>query len=432
MSLAMATLDREADPVATTDDWAQANAALSTGRWTQAGELFAQLAAETEDASAHEGLAQAAWWLDDADTALGAREAAYRRHRHSGDVRGAALAAATLGYDSILFGKGVGVGRGWLARAADLLGQRADVPEAGWLAVRQAEVALNVDRDAAAGLAASMRAQAVGHETADENLVIVAQALAGLAQVRLGDMDAGMPLLDAAATAATAGDVADLMWVGKICCWLISACQETYDLERAGDWCARVEEICVQRALAPLFAVCRTQYASIQLAGGDSEEAEVTLLDVLERLKNSRRLSRLDAVAQLGELRRRQGRLAEAEDLLQQAGYRPEALTSLARLRLDDGDAGRAWTTITESLRSMPPGQLLQRVDALAVAVAAGIAVGSVDEARAAAGSFAASPREWAHRHSMRTRMRRRLGSRTRTSPSNGGRTQRGTSTRRV
>ncbi len=411
MSLAMVTLDRKAEGVAMTDDWADADAALRAGRWVQAGELFAQLAAVTEDAGAHEGLAQAAWWLDDADVTLGAREAAYRSHRYSGDVRGAARAAAALGYDSMLFGKGVAVGRGWLARAADLLGDRADVPEAGWLAVRQAEVALNVDHDAVAALSASTRAQVVGRETADEDLVIVGQALAGLARVRLGDLEGGMPLLDAAAAAATAGDVADLMWMGKICCWLISACQETHDLGRAGDWCARVEDICVQRELAPLFAVCRTQYASILLAGGDSQEAELTLLDVLARLQQSRRLSRLDAVAQLGELRRRQGRLAEAEDLLQQAGYRAEALTSLARLRLDEGDAGRAWTTVVELLRSIPPGQLLERVDALAVAVAAGVAVGRLDDARASAGELRRiatrvdTPALHAHAHAAEARL---------------------------
>lgn len=386
----MTTLDREADRVVATEDWLEAEAALTAGRWVQAAELFARLTAATDDPRAHEALAQAAWWLDDATVALGAREAAYRSFRRSGDDRGSARAAAALGYDSMLFGKGVAVGRGWLARAADLLGERTDVPEAGWLAVRQAEVALHVDHDAVAALAASTRAQRIGRATSDGDLVIVGQALGGLATVRLGDVGAGMPLLDAAATAATAGDVDDLMWIGKICCWLISACQETHDLGRAGDWCARVEDICVQRELVPLFAVCRTQYASILLAGGNSEEAESTLVDVLQRLQQSRRLSRLDAVAQLGELRRRQGRLAEAEDLLHQAGYRPAAVTSLAQLRLDTGEAGRAWSTITELLRAISPGQLLERVDALAVAVAAGVAAGWVAEAGEAAAELRA------------------------------------------
>jgi ATP/maltotriose-dependent transcriptional regulator MalT len=383
--LSATTLDREAEPVATTEDWREAETALAAGRWSEAAASYAALAGESADPRAQEGLAQVGWWLDDPDTALGAREAAYRSFRSVGDDRGAARAAAALGYDSILFGKGVAVGRGWLSRAADLLGDRADVPEAGWLAVRQAEVALNVDHDAAAALGAATRAQEVGQAVGDGELVIVGRALAGLARVRLGDVEAGMALLDAAVAAATAGDVEDLMWMGKICCWLINACQETHDLGRAADWCGRVEDICVQRELAPLFAVCRTQYASILLAGGNSQEAESTLVDVLARLQGSRRMSRLDAVAQLGELRRRQGRLVEAEDLLQQAGYRPAAVTSLARLRLDRGEASRAWSTVAELLRSIPSGQLLERVDALAVAVAAGVAADRPDEAREAA-----------------------------------------------
>lgn len=385
MSLAVAPAERESERVRTTDGWADAVAELRAGRWVRAAELFTALTGATDDPHAHEGLAQAAWWLDDADTALGAREAAYRGFRSAGDDRGAARAAATLGYDSMLFGAGVAVGRGWLARASDLLGERVDVPEAGWLSVRRAEVALNVDHDAATALARATVAQQVGRETADADLLVVGTALAGYAHVRLGDLDAGMALLDSAAAAATAGDVDDLMWMGKICCWLIAACQETHDLDRASDWCARVEEICVRRELAPLFAVCRTQYASVQLAGGDSHGAESTLVQVLARLEQSRRLSRLDAVAQLGEVRRRQGRLIEAERLLAQAGYLPSAVTSMARLRLDENDPQRAWSTITELLRTIPTTQLLDRVDALAVAVPAGLASGHDAPARAAA-----------------------------------------------
>lgn len=385
MSLAVVRADRESGHVPTTEGGADAVAELRAGRWERAAELFRSTVVATDDPHAHEGLAQAAWWLDDADTALGSREAAYRGFRAAGDDRGAARAAAALGYDSMLFGAGVAVGRGWLARASDLLGERVDVPEAGWLAVRRAEVALNVDHDAATALARATVATEVGRGSADADLVVVGTALAGFAHVRLGDLDAGMALLDSAAAAATAGDVDDLMWMGKICCWLIGACHETHDLGRASDWCARVEEICVRRDLAPLFAVCRTQYASVQLASGDTDGAESTLVEVVARLERSRRLSRLDAVAQLGEVRRRQGRLVEAERLLAQAGYLPSAVTSLARLRLDQDDPQRAWSTIAEVLRTIPTTQLLDRVDALAVAVPAGLTSGHEPQARAAA-----------------------------------------------
>lgn len=371
--------------MSTSQDWSAAGAELDAGRWASAADLFATLAATTSDPRAHEGLAQAAWWLDDADTALGAREAAYRGYRAAGEARGAARAAVHLGYDSMLFGRGAAVGKGWLARAADLLAEQDDVPERGWLAVRQAEVALTVDRDARAALAAAGRAVALGRALAVNDLVVVGQALSGLANVRLGQVEAGTEELDAAATAATAGDVEDLMWMGKICCWLISACEETHDLARASDWCARVEEICVRRRLSPLLSVCRIQYASVLLASGRPDEAESTLVDVLSVLQHSRRLSRFDAVAQLGELRRRQGRSREAEELLAQAADLPAAAISLARLRLGEGDPARAWSGIAEALRSTAVDHPLDRVDALAVAVAAGIASGRTEEATSAA-----------------------------------------------
>lgn len=369
----------------TPDDLTAASHALQSGRWDEAAAGFSAVAVASDDPWAHEGLAQTAWWLDDGELSLGAREAAYRGFRSMGDNCSAARAAAALAYDSMLFGRGAAVGRGWLARSADLLGGRTDVPEAGWLAVRQAEIALHVDRDAQAALASAGVAQQVGHATGDGDLVIVGQALAGLAQVRLGDLSAGMPLLDAAAAAATAGDVGELMWMGKICCWLIYACQETRDLTRAAEWCTRVEEICVRQDLTPLFAVCRTQYASLQMATGDCEAAETMLTDVVAGLDGSQRVTRHEAVGQLGELRRRQGRLAEAEQLFRQAGFGATGVIGLARIRLAEGDPGRAWSAISELLRALPSEQQLERADALLVAVSIGVASNRRDEAQAAA-----------------------------------------------
>ncbi|PRZ02920.1 regulatory LuxR family protein [Isoptericola sp. CG 20/1183] len=198
-----------------------------------------------------------------------------------------------------------------------------------------------------------------------------------------------MALLDAASVAATAGDVDDLMWMGKICCWLIVACQEAHDLDRAREWCVRVEEMCARRDLAPLFLVCRTQYAAVLLAQGEVTEAESSLTDVLQRSEHSRRGSRLEAVVQLGELRRRQGRLADAGALLRQGHLHPGALTGLAQVRLAEGDASGAWSIVSELLDWLPEHQL-EQVDALAVAVSAGLAAGHVDEARQAAARLGA------------------------------------------
>ena len=248
--------------------FAAASVALGSGAWRQANAGFRAVAQQENDPGAYEGLAQAAWWLDDEQTCLKAREQAYRRYRELGDDRGAARAAAALGYDALLFGQGAGVARGWLGRASDLIEPMSESPEHGWLAVRQAEIALAVDRDPTVVRARAERALAIGRRQGDGDLEVVGMALCGLAQICAGDVGAGMSRLDTAVAAATGGDVVDLMWLGKVCCWLIVACQETRDLGRAADWCRRVEAMCVERDLAPLFTVCRIQYAALQVSQG--------------------------------------------------------------------------------------------------------------------------------------------------------------------
>nr|WP_296604704.1 LuxR C-terminal-related transcriptional regulator [Nocardioides sp.] len=66
-------------------------------------------------------------------------------------------------------------------------------------------------------------------------------------------------------------------------------------------------------------------------------------------------------------------------------------MTSLTQLDLDRGETERAWSRIEELLRAIPVEQALERVDALAVAVAAGVAAGRTDEAHRAAAELTAT-----------------------------------------
>ena len=300
-----------------------AEVALRFGEWTLARDGFAAVVAEHPRAGAYEGLAQALWWLDDPGC-LEAREAAYRLYRSTdADTVGAARAATALSYDALLFGAGVAVARGWWGRAHDLLDAIPERTEHGWLAVREGELALAIEQDAAAARSAGDRAWAVGRRLGDVDLQFVGMALRGWAATSAGDPASGMPQLDSAVAAATAGEVSDLMWMGKICCWLIIACQETQDLGRADEWCRRVEAICQRQNLTPLFNVCRIQHSSILIARGTWSQAERGLLTVLDGLRTSRRNSYLDAVVQLAELRRRQGRWAEADGSAGAGGVSP-------------------------------------------------------------------------------------------------------------
>jgi ATP/maltotriose-dependent transcriptional regulator MalT len=358
---------------------------LRAGKWETARDELRERLAQGPDGAAFEGLAQTFWWLDDGTRCLEAREDAYHFYRDSGQDPEAARAASALGYDSLLFGEGEVVARGWMGRAEQLLSAVPERAEHGWLALRRGELALATQGDPALAEQDGERACAIGRRVDDPNLTYAGMALSGLARTTAGHPESGLPQLDAAVAAATTGEVDDLMWMGKIFCWLIIACQQTHDLSRADEWCRRVEAVCERRHLDPLFTVCRIQHASVLIERGTWPQAESTLAAVLERVETSRRHTRLDAVVQLGELRRRQGRFAEAEELLAQAEFDPSAIVSLALVRLARGEAAPAWAEVRQVLARTPPANRLQRARLLLPAVRAALAAGDRDAAQDAA-----------------------------------------------
>lgn len=358
---------------------------LRAGRWGPARDELLERLARRPDGADFEGLAQALWWLDDGIGCLDAREAAYRFYRDAGQDVGAARAASALAYDSLLFGEGEAVARGWWGRAEQFLGAVPERAEHGWLAVRQAELALATHADPALAQQAGDRACAIGRRVHDPDLTYVGMAVSGLAQTTAGLPGPGLPQLDSAVAAATTGEVVDLMWMGKILCWLIIACQQTHDLTRADEWCHRVEAICERRHLDPLFTVCRIQHSFVLIERGSWPQAENNLTVVLDRTGTSRRHTRLDAVVQLGELRRRQGRWAEAERLLALAEFDPSAIVSLALIRLARDDSDTAWAAIRDLLATTPPANRLLRARFLLPAVLAAVATGDRGAAQAAA-----------------------------------------------
>ena len=362
-----------------------AQKALNAGSWSHADSAFRAVIDQTDDPLAHEGLAQVAWWLDDADTCLTARETAYRLYRARKDGIGAARAATALAWDCLLFGRGESVAMGWLGRAKSLLASVDECPEHGWYSVREAELALSVRQDPVRALQCATRAAEVGYRTGDGDLGVVGLALQGLALTRSGEVETGMARLDSAVAAATGGDVADLMWMGKVLCWLIAACHQTQDVTRAKEWCRRAEAICLDRDLAPLLNVCRIQYASVQLCAGTWAEAEAELTETVVRLAATPRASRLEAVVQLGELRRLQGRLEEAEALFKQAEFHPVAVLGRALITFAAGETASAWTAVHRLLRSLPKENRLARGDVLLPTVRIAHAVGEDDAAALAA-----------------------------------------------
>ena len=121
-----------------------------------------------------------------------------------------------------------------------------------------------------------------------------------------------------------------------------------------------------------------------------------------------------DALVRLAELRRRQGRLAEAASLFEQAEPHGLALLGRAELAFDRGDCSAAAEQAARYLRRVPPHNRTDRAAGLELLVRARRRRGDLDE-RAHGARRArrrsphwSRPRRCGRRRSLRGRMRSR------------------------
>jgi len=349
--------------------------ALEQGDWKRARKLFADAG---ESAEALEGLGLAAWWLDE-EAALDARERAYRLYREQGDPRGAGRVATWLAWDYSTFRGERAIANGWLQRARRLLDDLEPCAEQGWLALREASMVLGDDPERARALATG--AVELGRTLRDFDLEMTAFALDGLVRVSQGDVAAGMTQLDEATAAAVGGEFRDRNAIGLSCCYLIFACERTQDFERAGQWCERLAQLPVAQGNRALSAVCRAHYGSVLALRGSWAAAERELVGATDTLAVTRPGDAGDGLARLGELRRRQGRLHEAEALFRKAEPHPLARLGEAALALERGrplEAAEAAAAVADRYG----GRLrLERAAALELLARANAALGEVDRA---------------------------------------------------
>jgi ATP/maltotriose-dependent transcriptional regulator MalT len=365
--------------------------ALLRAAWAEARAHFDAALTAGETIDALEGLGAAARWQMDGPTALAAHERAYRLARVADDDASAARIALELTFDCLQF-RGEAESRGWLERASRLLEQLPPMPEHALLAYLRANRSLNADHDPAAARAGAVTGIAAARAAGAADYEIACIALEGLALVAEGDVDAGMRRLDEATTAAVSGEVAMVRIVETICCHLIDACQRVRDLERAGEWCRRVEEMSVRYADAEMFGTCRTHYADVLVWRGAWTEAEEMLTAACRDLGGVPRKV-VEGVVRLAELRRRQGRADQAEALLAQAEGHRSALLVHAALALDQKDPQVAAELAQRYLRRVG-GDRFERVPALELLVRAYCLLDRLDDAHAAVDELETFARE--------------------------------------
>lgn len=358
----------------------EGRAALARRDWQGAWDLFARAVAQEETPEALEGLSWAAWWLGDADALFDARERAYRSYRAAGRDIDAARVAAWIGTDSVDFRGEVAVAQGWLRRARSLLEGHEAVPELGWLYIHEAEKLLFAgDTERARELGA--RATELGRRFESLDLEMLGLATEGLALVFDGRFDEGIVRLDESATTALAEEFADLWAVVWTCCYLIYGCEQVRDYDRAAQWCRKVGAWTEKLNIKFVTGTCRAHYAGVLIWRGTWDEAELELTESADTLAELRPPLAMEALARLGELRRKQGRLDEAMEIFDRSQGHSIALLGAGEVCLMNGDPPGAMERAEEYLRQSSSEPASPRVAGLDLLTRAAAAHGDIDRA---------------------------------------------------
>jgi LuxR family transcriptional regulator, maltose regulon positive regulatory protein len=311
-----------------------------------------------------------AWWSEDGAAAIEARERAYRGFKDAGDRRGAARMALWLALDHHEFRGEEAVAQGWFARCERILADLEPAPEHGWLAAFQAAFVLD-EGDSVTARALGANARELGRALELTALEMTGLATEGLAMVEQGEVRPGMRCLDEASAAALGGEYEEDFPVCWTCCYLIYACERVRDFERAAQWCRKVAEYSERRRIRWVRHVCRAHYAAVLTWRGEWDAAERELLDARQALLATRPAWAPEATVRLADLRRRQGRLEEAERLFAASGPHLLAVLGRGELALDRGHPDAAIAFAEQLLRRLPDSNVTQRAGALELLVRA-------------------------------------------------------------
>jgi len=359
--------------------------ALRVGDGPGARRAFELALAEELLGEALEGRARAAYLELDFVCAIEGWERAYAAYRDTGDQLGAIRVARSL---ACTYGTVVGdaaVMNGWIARAQTLLGDASESAEAGWVAL-----SVGMFEDDRARKEAHFRiALDAGRRFGDRDLEFSTLAYLGASLVHDDRTEEGMVLLDEALAAVAGSEVDDFAVLEDIFCQLFSACEHAHDVARADQWIRVGDTVAKRRNLPAVSAFCATHYGGILTAAGRWPEADAALTEAVRSWSLTRRALRGGALVRLADLRVRQGRFEEAEQLLDGLDGDPDAARPLAAIYVARGDTALAVDLLDRALEQVDATSAAA-APLLAILVDVHLAAGAPDQADAAAEQLAA------------------------------------------
>ncbi len=256
---------------------------LRAGRWQAARARFE--AADTPREC--EGLAWAAWWLDDAEVTFAARERAHRGYRDLGDRAGAARTAIWMAIDELDFNGAAAPAAGWLELARRLLEPLDPCTEHGWLDFQEGYLA-HAGGDTEVALERGVRVAELGRTLGVPDLEMLGLSLEGASLVARAEVRDGMRRLDEAGATALEGRAEVPIAAAWTFCLLVSACLAVADLERATAWCDRIAAFAQRYGSRYMLAFCRSEYGAVDVWRGSWERADALLSAAVSDFERSR------------------------------------------------------------------------------------------------------------------------------------------------
>ena len=365
----------------TEDTIVAARDAAARAAWADAYAGFHDADGSSLTGSDLEAFADAAWWGSKLAESVEIRQRAYAAYVAEGDDLAAASCAAHLSIEHFVRNEPA-IGMGFLKRTERHMEGRSDCVELGYLALLQAAIG-RFTGDAGAAIEQGERAIAIGQRYGDANLVGMAIHLEGLALIDLGRIAEGMAMLDEAMALVIAGEL-DAYFTGVVYCAVISACLELNDLGRAAEWSDASRPW--YEALppnSPFPGMCRVNRAEVASLRGLLPEAEAEARGAVTQLLEVDPGLAAPAFHQLGEILRRSGDHAGAEQAFIRAlelGVDPQP--GLALLRVSQGKPDAAMTALRLTLTA--ERQPARRARLLGAMTEIAVGIGALDEARAA------------------------------------------------
>ena len=324
--------------------------------WREAYDAYSSVEQGDLAAEDLERFAEASWWRGAPDEAIALRERAYAAYSAAGDPRSAARVALALTDDQVSRGA-FAVAQGWFANAERLLSDQPESPEHAQLVLAQAFAALFGAGDLEEGAKLFDRAGEIARLVGDRDTQVLALVGKGRALVKAGDVEGGLALFDEATAAAVCGELRPFS-TGIVYCATISSCQDLGDFRRAAEWTEVANRWCDRLDVSGFPGVCRIHRAEIMRLRGEWPEAEAQAIAACEEIHDFDRSVTAGGYYEIGEIRRRRGDFAGAEEAYataKQLGRTPEpghALLRLAEGKVDAAVAGvgRALAEIQEPL----------------------------------------------------------------------------------